>query len=256
MAALASGQALIWYLVFEPRFSFELKSSSDTISMLVTIVAEAVIVGAIALYQNEVRNASRQRDEIDASRQLIVLELNHRAKNTLAVVQALATQTFGGEANEKVSAFNARLQALARAHQLIANDDVQMTAIGPLIDACIAPYNPDGGRRIRRSGPSIDVPSRLAINLALALNELATNATKYGALSVPSGLVELTWDLVQPDLLKLKWTERGGPLVSKPVRRGFGTRMLEKGLAASGKGGAQLDFQAQGLVCSINMPFV
>lgn len=254
LAALVSGQSLIWYLVFEPRHSFALKSTADAVAMAVTLLSETMVLAVVALYQSEVRAAAAERDYINAARELIVHELSHRVKNTLAVVQSLATQTFRGSAQDKVAAFQSRIKALASAHDLIARESLGTTNIRHLVEMSVAPYRPEAADRISADGPPIDLPASMAINLALALNELATNATKYGSLSGPGGTVKIFWVAENSGGLALQWIERGGPLVAAPKKRGFGIRMIEMGVAAQSGGKAEIDFSPEGLSCLLRAP--
>ena len=253
LVALVSGQALIWYAVFEPRYTFQLRTVADTVAVGVTILSELMVLGAIALYQNEVRAGAAERDELDAARQLVVQEMNHRVKNTLTIVAGIANQTFKSIGDERVSAFQSRILALANAHDLIAKPDASGASIRELLQTCIAPYQPDDIHRISIEGPEVALSSATTVNLALAVNELATNATKYGALSTTEGTVAIAWTLGDGHLLRLRWVERDGPPVAAPTRTGFGTRMIQSGIAAQNGDSVDFDFLPSGLICTITV---
>jgi PAS domain S-box-containing protein len=193
----------------------------------------------------------RKRDE--EHQRLLVHELNHRVKNTLAVVQALAHQSFAGSADAApCEAFEGRLVALASAHNLLTQESWETASLRDVIASAAAPCDPDG-RRIAMDGPDMRVPPKTAVALALAVHELCTNAVKYGALSNDAGRVTVSWS-VDGGRLTLAWTERDGPPVTPPGQRGFGSRMLERALAGELAGTVRLDFPPTGLCCTIEAP--
>jgi two-component sensor histidine kinase len=204
-----------------------------------------------------------ERHEVETRLRLTVGELNHRVKNTLAAVQSIASQTLrapGGEAIPATarSAFEARLLALARSHDLLTRDGWSGVDLGELVALALAPHG--GGPRLQAEGPPVRVPPRYAVPLGIALHELASNAARHGALSVPEGRVAVAWGLHAapdggPPRLELHWRESGGPaLGGPPERRGFGTRLLERGLARELGGTVTLEFPPTGLCCSIVAP--
>jgi two-component sensor histidine kinase len=180
------------------------------------------------------RDQTRRRDAA-RQRELLVAELNHRAKNMLATVQSLAAQTLkgvGGDPMRFARHFSARLQTLARAHDLLCANNWGPADFGEVATAALAPWLNGDQRRIGISGDHVVVGPRQAQALVLALHELATNAVKYGALSQPDGVVSLNYGVGTDGIAELHWTEHGGPPVADPpIRRGFGTRLLERGLA-------------------------
>ncbi|MDF3063941.1 MAG: histidine kinase [Microvirga sp.] len=186
---------------------------------------------------------------------LLIHELNHRVKNTLATVQSIAAQSLRGErsASEARNVFEARLFALSRAHDVLTQESWQGAKLGQIVAQAIEPYG--GGHRFRVAGPEVRLSSHSALAFAMALQELATNAAKYGALSVPGGQVEVIW-ATEPRpsglLLKFDWAESGGPPVAAPERRGFGTRLIEQSLARDLEAEVTLDFAPGGLTCSIS----
>ncbi len=186
---------------------------------------------------------------------LMVHELNHRVKNSLATVQAIAAQTLrgGGASLEVREALTSRLLALAKAHDVLTDAKWSGARLEEIASQAAAPYGAD---RFRIDGPPVILPPRTAIAMALAFHELATNAAKYGALSNAAGLVDLAWtvhDEPGSPQLQLTWRETGGPLVSPPTRKGFGSRLIQRGLAAEFVGEVRMDFQATGLICRMDV---
>lgn len=184
---------------------------------------------------------------------LLINELNHRVKNTLAVVQSLANQSFRNVegAGAALQAFDLRLLALARAHTLLTNANWGITDLAEVIrEATAANGDPN---RIQADGPAIALPPRITVALSMALHELTTNAIKYGALSSDQGTISIKWqhDPAQAEGIVLEWVERDGPAVSVPQHKGFGTRLIERGLASEYGGGAQITFAPEGVRCAI-----
>jgi PAS domain S-box-containing protein len=198
--------------------------------------------------------SDRKRDE-DRLR-LMINELNHRVKNTLATVQAIAWQTLRGASIAVRSTLENRLLAVASAHDVLTRKKWEGGALDDVVSGALVPFGGRGGR-FQVSGPPLLLCPRAALALAMGLHELATNAIKHGALSVASGRVEINWDILSGDVLSLRlsWTERGGPPVSPPTRRGFGIRLLERTLAQDLGGSAQISFDAlEGITCLIEAP--
>ena len=177
---------------------------------------------------------------------LITGETQHRMKNTLAMVRAIATQTLNSEldVNETKKSFLSRLAALDDAQSMLNKTDWERAAIGNVIRTAVAPHAPIA--RFIITGPEIDLSSRCAMGLALGLHELATNALKYGALSCEAGAVVIGWT-IEDEMFQLNWTERGGPRVNAPTRRGFGARIIEKALAGYFNGEAAISYDPEGL---------
>jgi PAS domain S-box-containing protein len=192
------------------------------------------------------------RKQAEAHRELLIREMNHRVKNTLATVQSIAAQTLrtGCEpATRKV--FEERLIALARAHDLLTRGNWEGARLREVAETALGPHM--AGGRIALSGPDARLTPKAALAIGMALHELATNAGKYGALSTEAGRVTLDWRLAE-DGLRLCWRETGGPPVRPPARRGFGTRLMERGLPHELHGGIRLDFAPEGLCCEIEAP--
>ncbi|HEY9217147.1 MAG TPA: HWE histidine kinase domain-containing protein, partial [Phenylobacterium sp.] len=178
-----------------------------------------------------------ERQRAEAHMRLLVNELNHRVKNTLASVQSIARQTLRRSGNATaLELFDSRLQALAWTHDVLTREHWAGANLGEMVERIVQPHEAEEGRRFETSGPTVRLAPQMALALAMGLHELATNAVKYGALSAPEGRVKIDWSVdVQPDErpeLTLRWRELGGPRVEKPTRRGFGSRLIERGLAA------------------------
>ncbi|MCZ8548323.1 PAS domain S-box protein [Mesorhizobium qingshengii] len=197
-----------------------------------------------------------ERRRSEAHRELLMDELNHRVKNTLAVVQGIAHQTFRGtEATDAHAAFEGRLMALSAAHNILTQTSWEHASLDQLVCDSLQ-IQSAFSNRVSTTGPAILLQPNQALSLALAFHELLTNAVKYGALSNEAGTISVEWfrtDKPKPRL-KLVWSELGGPTVSSPARRGFGSRLLERGLAADLEAEVALEFQPQGLVCRIDAP--
>jgi two-component sensor histidine kinase len=191
----------------------------------------------------------------EALHDLLIDEINHRVKNTLATVQSLATQTFrDGTDPASRAKFGARLVSLGRAHDVLSAKKWEGADVRDVVNATLEPFasaNPD---RIVADGPSVPMSSRTVVMLSLVLHELATNASKYGALSGPGGRVTVNWMISPVDKVKLYWRETGGPPVEKPQHAGFGSTLIEKGFAAQVGGSATLRFEPDGLTCALEFP--
>jgi PAS domain S-box-containing protein len=193
-----------------------------------------------------------QRKKAEEHQRLLINELNHRVKNTLAIVQGLAQQSFKGhQVPESVRrAFDGRLAALSAAHNILTDRNWEAASLVQIVEDSVSPHRVRE-ERIVAEGPDLLIPPKMAVSLALALHELATNAAKYGALSVAAGRIEIRWRH-EDGRLRLVWRESGGPEVIAPATRGFGTRMIERGLAADLGGAVKIDFRSEGVVCTID----
>lgn len=190
---------------------------------------------------------------------LLIEELNHRVKNTLAILQAIAVQTFRSASRPEREKFEGRLGALAEAHNLLSMEKWQGSEFEDVIGRVLKPYQLNSPDRIRISGPKVALSPRLAVVLSMIIHEIATNAAKYGALSNDSGTVDLAWEFTEADTakklpgrLRLVWQETGGPIVSAPIRRGFGSRLIERSARDQLGGEATVDFLPPGVVYSIS----
>jgi len=195
------------------------------------------------------------RKDHEQRQKLLLDELNHRVKNTLAIVQSFATQSLRntGSIAKGREAFEARLIALARAHDVLTRENWEGAGLREVVAEALSPYLGASPARVTIDGPDLRLSPRAALAFAMALHELATNAAKYGALSNDLGRVQVTWEAAGGDLrmLNFRWAERGGPEVRKPDRRGFGSRLIERGLSQDLGGEVRLDFDRSGLTCVI-----
>ncbi|MFB3819827.1 MAG: HWE histidine kinase domain-containing protein [Candidatus Methylomirabilales bacterium] len=196
-----------------------------------------------------------ERKRVEHQRTLLLHELNHRVKNSLATVHALARQTAQSTDSPRafVEAFESRLVALARAHDLLTTGGWGAVTVQEIVHRTLEPHGA-GTPRILASGDGAPLPPKAALALSLALHELATNATKYGALSVPAGQVEVRWEVLPAGpapRLVLDWIERQGPRVSPPAAKGFGSRLLERGLRQELDAEVALAFPPDGARCRI-----
>ena len=196
-----------------------------------------------------------ERRQADERQRLLVHELNHRVKNTLALVQGLALQSFkdGRDPAEARAAFQDRLAALASAHDLLTRENWEGATLAQLAEQAVGHHNASE-QRISIEGPELMLSPKAAVSLVMALHELGTNAAKYGALSAPAGRVAIGWEVADGERLRLEWRERGGPAVTAPAERGFGFRMIERALASDLAGSARIVFEPEGLVCGIDAP--
>jgi PAS domain S-box-containing protein len=216
----------------------------------------ANIIGTII----EVRDISEEKAASERQR-LLINELNHRVKNTLATVQSIAAQTFRGTTDQAVRAvFDARMAALSNAHNVLVEDNWESASLRGVVERALAPHllAEVDGDRFRHEGPDARLHPKVAVTLAMALHELMTNAAKYGALSAPEGRVAVTWSLDDMEdgrqRLALTWDERGGPPVAPPTRRGFGSRLIERQLPLEFDGSAALTFAPTGVSCRMTIP--
>jgi PAS domain S-box-containing protein len=197
------------------------------------------------------------RKQAEERQHLLRNELNHRVKNTLAIVQSIADQTARATPDPKLfqEAFSARLIAMARVHDILTRRSWSGAEIREMAESTLAPYRDNNASSVELVGAPLELSSNAAVALSLALNELATNATKYGALSQPSGRVTLKWKELddRPGWLSMTWTERGGPPVERPTRQGFGTKLVEMMSAQLG-GKVSFAYEVDGVVCHIEIP--
>jgi len=191
--------------------------------------------------------------------QLLLNELNHRVKNTLATVQSIVSQTLRNAPTppEARALIEQRMIALSRAHDVLTQEKWEGAEIHAIVAQVLAPFREPGHDRLHVRGPALRLSPRMALDLAMALHELATNAAKYGALSNPTGAVRLSWrvDRMGPQSrIRLRWSEAGGPSVEPPSRRGFGLRLIERSLARDLGGEARFEFAPTGVICTIDAP--
>jgi PAS domain S-box-containing protein len=206
----------------------------------------------------EVRDISAEKKAQEHQR-LLINELNHRVKNTLATVQSITSQTLRNAATAQGAkdALEGRLLALSRTHDVLTRENWESAELREIVAQAVEPYRGHGKDRFHLEGPWVRLQPRMALALAMALQELATNAVKYGALSNAAGTIRINWKVVNlqsPARLQLQWEESGGPTVVAPTRRGFGTRLIERSLAQDLDGEVQIEFVPAGVVCTVDAP--
>lgn len=199
------------------------------------------------------------RKRAEEHRTMLANELSHRIKNMLATLQAIVSQTLrnAGSLEEADETLSGRIQSMDAANDLLVNERWESAAMHDLIDRALAPFRSNGDDRFRVEGPALRIPPRIAVGLALALHELATNAAKYGALSTSDGHVDLSWKVVdgwKPDRLHVCWEEVGGPPVVAPTRVGFGSKLIKRVLANEINGTVELDYRPSGVVFTAVAP--
>jgi PAS domain S-box-containing protein len=200
-----------------------------------------------------------ERKRWEEHQQLLINELNHRVKNTLATVQSIASQTLRNAptTQEVMQALEGRLMALSRTHDVLTRENWEAADLRIIVEQAVEPYSATSENRLHIGGPKVRLPPRMALALAMALQELVTNAVKYGALSNAAGEIRITWaveDNKDQTRLLLRWEESGGPPIQTPARRGFGTRLIERSLAQDLDGNVSIEFAPMGLVCTVDAP--
>lgn len=212
------------------------------------------------LYVVRVVQDITERKAAERRQKLLIDELNHRVKNTLATVQSLASQTARGAPTPQAfrEAFEGRLIALSKAHDQLTRHHWESADLRELLSGSLAPYAGSGPERVVLRGEDVVLRPRAVLTLAMAVHELTTNAAKYGALSAPGGSIEIQWQPARAQdgrpVLRVDWIERGGPPVATPQRRGFGSKLIEGSIAAELGGQVRIDFVPEGLRCEIVIP--
>jgi two-component sensor histidine kinase len=199
---------------------------------------------------------ARERDAADKLQKLILEELHHRIKNTLATVSAIASQSLRNATSTTLAqhAIEGRLQALGRAHDLLLQARWTSADLGKIVRAATEAFDNPDAPKFSIKGPDIRITSGAVIAIAMTLNELCTNTTKFGALSMPAGHVDIAWTVDGPtQRLHLTWTEKGGPVVQVPTMRSFGTRLVET-LGKQLKGVVLLTYEPSGFVYRLDVP--
>lgn len=208
---------------------------------------------AISVVARDIGESKRQEER----RNVLIQELNHRVKNTLSILQSIAVQTLKGVDAAKRQDFLSRLMALSRCHDLLTDTAWENAELHALLTRTMAPYaTAAGASRVSLEGPPVQLLPSTALSLALAIHELATNAAKYGALSLPAGRVAVDWSVVtgpEGQTLNMTWREHDGPPVTPPREFGFGSRLLQ-GLGTQPGGSVRHEFLPDGVVCAISLP--
>ncbi|MGE3784918.1 MAG: sensor histidine kinase, partial [Alphaproteobacteria bacterium] len=216
--------------------------------------ADGKLIGAINMLVD-----ITERKKAENRQKVLIDELNHRVKNTLATVQSLATQTarHTNDIEQFVGDFETRLLSLSRVHDLLTKQHWGHAPVETIVREVIAPLADDAADRIRIGGPSVKLDPRMAVSISMALNELSTNAAKYGALCTTEGSLTIGWSVrderVWP-ILEMVWQERDGPPVVPPKRRGFGSRLMERCIERDLDGEFDLVFDPDGVQCRISIP--
>lgn len=220
------------------------------------VVGVTLDVTASKLAEAKLTREVAERRRAEERQQLLIHELNHRVKNMLATVQSVARQSLGRAGGSgPLADFEERLMALAWTHDILTRERWAGASLATVLARTMSPHGPG---RVTLKGPDLRISPKMALALAMGVHELATNAVKYGALSVDKGRVEIAWRLdetASPTQLRLEWRERGGPRVGPPKTRGFGARLLERGLAHELGGQVAIRFLPAGVRCEINAPF-
>jgi len=249
------------------------KAEGITALAFIPLVSEGAVVGKFMTYHNHAhRYTDAERDlavtiarqlgfalakrRSDSQRDLLVAELSHRVKNTLATVLSIARQSFAKDMPVDAArrSFEGRLRALAQTHTRLAEASWDGVLLATLVEDELAPYRIDDGAKVEIEGPPVIFTPRQAVVVGMALHELAANAAKYGALTRKRGRVAVRWAQPKDGPFAIEWRETGGPAVTAPKRSGFGRLLLERALAADLRGTVALDFSAEGLVCRITLP--
>jgi two-component sensor histidine kinase len=208
--------------------------------------ARGKIVGASKIAR-DITDRKRQEAQIA----MLAREAEHRVKNVLATVQATIHLTQADTPELLKHAIEGRIQALANVHALFVKSRWTGAELRTLVMQELLPYSERGDKRVKVEGPSLFLETDTAQTIAVAVHELTTNAAKYGALSVPTGRIEITWSRAAGEPLLLRWSETGGPKVSPPTRKGFGTRVMEAMVRSQLNGSIRFDWRSTGLVCEI-----
>lgn len=220
-------------------------------------------VGGVLVVCNDVTERHRLVETLRANEEhlkLLANELNHRVKNTLATVQAIANQTLhdGTSMKEARSALTDRLIALSKAHDVLTEEGWAAADLTDIVRSAVDTFAASDAARFQVRGPSVRLSPRSALLFAMTLNELCTNAMKYGALSAPGGQIGIFWRVEASSSgnaeLRMQWSESGGPPVKPPARKGFGSRLIETALVAEFESAVALDYASSGVTCSIRVP--
>lgn len=227
----------------------------ETESLITAIASQAAVAIDNARLHKAAQIEIAQRKEAETTKDLLLHEIKHRVKNTLATIQALASQTLKETPVEEKQAFINRLHALSEAHDLLTVNDWNEVEFDVLAKRSLYPFAADGGERISLCGPKVRLSANTALVLTMVLHELGTNAVKYGSLSVAEGRVDLDWDLEQTGdrrTLRLTWRESGGPRITPPEHRGFGSRMIASALRGN-QGSVSFDYRESGLEAELEL---
>lgn len=256
--AAALSAVVAWWLFVPPTHQFFPLTPDRAAGLVLFCLSSGAIIWLAGWHRSIVlrlRAEQRKSAEQQEQMQTVMREVTHRAKNLLAIVTSIAAQTARqcNNFDEFSCAYAGRLQALAKSHDALVEQNWTGVPIQELVRTQLAPFRDADGVSVRTSGPDIIVNAKAAEQLGLCLHELATNATKYGALSVPTGTVTIEWVQAAGEF-RVIWRERGGPRVEKPVRTGFGSLVLQRIAAQTLNGKAEKDFAPEGITWTLVCP--
>jgi len=234
-------------------------SSMSMITLLFGLAVASLLMLVARLMTQQALEDGRSLDllfEQNSIRNSLTRELNHRVKNTLANVLSIValTRRRATGLDDFAEGIDARIRALSATHDLLTQSEWGTTPLRSVIEVELAPYAHDRDHEIVLDGPVVELAPNDALSLGLAVHELATNAAKFGALSVAGGRIEVRWKAQGEGLARIEWIESGGPVVTKPLRRGFGTELIEKIVAHELRHPVELDFDASGVRCTLLVP--
>ena len=245
--------------VSDPAVKYRRKDGSEFwASLFISPVADEA--GDVVQHFISLVDLTRHKEE-QAHARMLIDELNHRVKNTLSTVQSIVSQALRNSSDIEVirEAIEARLFALSRSHDLLTHENWESAGLLDVVKDAMQPFGITDGRaeRFIITGRNIRFPPNAVLALGIAFHELATNAVKYGALSNETGRVSISWRIENAPVgerLILEWRETDGPPVTSPSRKGFGSRVIERGLAHELEGKVRLDYRAEGVACTIDVP--
>ncbi|MCA0199517.1 MAG: sensor histidine kinase, partial [Proteobacteria bacterium] len=249
LAAFTRSEETGWVLVIGiPQASLD-RPARDTLVLTVAIGATMLLVGLVFA-----SNLATKLVRAEGHRSLLMNELNHRVKNTLSAVQGIVARGLPDIPENAAyrTAAESRLLALSSAHNILSNQKWESAVLADIARSVIEPYAMR--ERLHLEGPEVVLAPRVAIPVAMVLNELATNAVKYGALSAGGGHLRVDWLLITQDRLRLEWRESGGPVARPPEKLGYGTRFIERAVSAELKGTYAAAYPPEGFTCTIEIP--
>ncbi len=242
--ATALSAAVAWWTFVPPRFSWDSVTPTHAVNIVLFFLASAAIIWVAGKY----RELVRRLDEEEHYRQVVVDELGHRVKNKLATIYAILRHELRGH-GEIWHSVSGRLRALSAADDFLVKSDGKGVDLRQILEMEMEPYD---SSRISLHGDPVPLFAKLPTVLALVFHELATNAAKYGALSAPGGRLAISWRSAS-EQTEIEWVESGGPEVSTPSRRSFGSNLIERSLGGFG-GSAKIEFARSGVICRMTLP--
>ncbi|PZQ60985.1 MAG: hypothetical protein DI570_13270 [Phenylobacterium zucineum] len=245
---LIAAPIAVIYFVVPPSDAFS-PHAADWIGAAAFLASGGVVLWLCDMLESTVRDLETAHSQ----EHLLVLELHHRVKNMLAIVQSLAAQTFraSGNSPDFKAAFTDRLVALGRAQNVLDAGSDTTLPLTELVRRIVEPFLGEELRRLSLDGPDVEIRRDVVVDLALCLHELGTNATKHGALSNTDGCIEVRWRRLNADRLELTWRESGGPPVTPPTADGFGARLLARGVSRKARPQVDTDYRPEGLVWTV-----